>query len=203
MVEGLINIVIAILDKVGYIGIFFGMALESACIPIPSEAILPFGGFLSYLGRLNIYLTILLGTLGGTLGSLAAYYLGKLGGRPLVEKYADKIRLNRAHLEKSDYYFNRYGEKIVFYSRLMPIIRTFISLPAGISRMDVKKFTIYTFAGSLLWSIILGYAGFVMGQNWVLMRSWFHFADILVAAAIVIFALYKFITRTKTKKVNA
>jgi len=197
MVESLINLVIVVLDKVGYIGIFFGMALESACIPIPSEAILPFGGFLSYSGRLNLYFTILLGTLGGTFGSLVAYYLGKLGGRPLVEKYADKMRLNRAHLEKSDYYFNKYGEKIVFFSRLLPIIRTFISLPAGISRMEVKKFTVYTFAGSLLWSIILGYAGFVMGQNWVLMRSWFHLADIAVVAFIVLFIVYKFATRIK------
>lgn len=201
MVESLINIVIAVLDKVGYIGIFFGMALESACIPIPSEAILPFGGFLSYSGRLNLILVILLGTLGGTFGSLVAYYLGKLGGRPLVEKYADKIKLNRSHLEKSDYLFDKYGEKIVFFSRLLPIIRTFISLPAGISRMGVKKFTIYTFAGSLIWSIILGYAGFVMGQNWVLMRTWFHFADIAVAAAIVFYILY--LLAGKIKKVKA
>ena len=201
MIEGLINIVISVLDKVGYIGIFFGMALESACIPIPSEAILPFGGYLSYTGRLNLIITIHLGTLGGTFGSLAAYYLGKLGGRPWVEKYADTIRLNRAHIEKSDYYFNKYGEKIVFFSRLLPIIRTFISLPAGISRMEVKKFTIYTFAGSLIWSILLAYAGFVMGQNWVLMRTWFHVADIIVAAAIVIFIVYRFALRLK--KVNA
>jgi len=200
MVESLINIVIAVLDKLGYIGIFFGMALESACIPIPSEAILPFGGFLSYSGRLNLILVILLGTLGGTFGSLVAYYLGKLGGRPLVEKYADKIKLNRAHLEKSDYLFERYGEKIVFFSRLLPIIRTFISLPAGISKMEVKKFTIYTFAGSLVWSIILGYAGFVMGQNWVLMRTWFHFADIAVAAVIVFYLLY--LLAGKIKKSN-
>lgn len=201
MIESLINIVILVLDKVGYIGIFFGMALESACIPIPSEAILPFGGYLSYTGRLNLFWTIILGTLGGTLGSLAAYYLGKLGGRPLVEKYADKIRLNKAHLEKSDYWFDKYGEKIVFYSRLMPIIRTFISLPAGISRMDVKKFTIYTFAGSLIWSILLAYAGFVMGQNWVLMRTWFHLADIAVVVGIVGYFIYWFVT--KRKKVNA
>jgi len=197
MVESLINLVIAVLDKVGYAGIFFGMALESACIPIPSEAILPFGGFLSYSGRLDIFWTIMLGTLGGTFGSLVAYYLGKFGGRPLVEKYADKIRLNRAHLEKSDYYFNKYGEKIVFYSRLLPIIRTFISLPAGISRMDVKKFTVYTFAGSLIWSIILGYAGYVLGQNWVLMRPLFHIADIIVAGGILLFAAYKISGRFK------
>lgn len=201
MIEHLINLVIAVLDKVGYAGVFFGMALESACIPIPSEAILPFGGFLSYTGRLDIFWTIILGTLGGTLGSLAAYYLGKLGGRPLVEKYADKIKLNRAHLEKTDYYFEKYGEKIVFYSRLLPIIRTFISLPAGIAKMDVKKFVIYTFAGSLIWSVILGYAGYALGQNWVIMRPWFHVADILVVGVILAFAAYKLTGRLR--KVNS
>jgi membrane protein DedA with SNARE-associated domain len=201
MIEHLINIVIAVLDKVGYAGVFFGMALESACIPIPSEAILPFGGFLSYTGRLDIFWTIFLGTTGGTLGSLVAYYVGKLGGRPLVEKYADKIKLNRAHLEKTDYYFAKYGEKIVFYSRLLPIIRTFISLPAGIAKMDVKKFIIYTFAGSLIWSIILGYTGYALGQNWVLMKPWFHVADILVACAIIAFAAYKLTGRLR--KVNS
>jgi len=201
MIEHLINMVIAVLDKVGYAGVFFGMALESACIPIPSEAILPFGGFLSYTGRLDIFWTIFLGTAGGTLGSLVAYYVGKLGGRPLVEKYADKIKLNRAHLEKTDYYFAKYGEKIVFYSRLLPIIRTFISLPAGIAKMDVKKFVTYTFAGSLIWSIILGYAGYALGQNWVLVKPWFHVADILVACAIIAFAAYKLTGRLR--KVNS
>ena len=119
-----------------------------------------------------------MGTLGGTVGSIGAYYLGKFGGRPLVEKYADKLKLSKSHLEKSDEYFNKYGEKIVFYSRLLPIIRTFISLPAGISKMDFKKFTIYTFLGSLIWSVVLGYTGYKMGENWIAMRAWFHVADI-------------------------
>ncbi len=90
------------------------MALESACIPIPSEAILPFGGYLSFTGRLNLIAMILIGTIGGTAGSIGAYYLGKLGGRPLVEKYADKLRISKSKIEKSDEYFNKYGEKIVF-----------------------------------------------------------------------------------------
>lgn len=200
MIESLINFVIAVLDKTGYMGIFFGMALESACIPIPSEAILPFGGFLSYSGRLNIFWTIILGTFGGTFGSLAAYYIGKLGGRPLVEKYTEKLRLNKAHLEKSDFYFNKYGPKIVFFSRLLPIIRTFISLPAGISKMEVKKFILYTFTGSLIWSVLLGYAGYILGQNWVLIRPLFHIADIAVVIGIVAFAAYKLVLRLK--KVN-
>lgn len=193
MVERLIDAVIFILDKTGYAGTFIAMALESACIPIPSEAILPFGGYLSFTGRLNLILVIIFGTLGGTVGSIGAYYIGKVGGRPLVEKYADKLRLSKSHIEKSDYYFNKYGEKIVFYSRLLPIIRTFISLPAGISKMDVKKFTIYTLLGSAIWSVILGYAGYKMGESWTIIREWFHFADIALVVLIVAFILYKLI----------
>ncbi|AYD39143.1 DedA family protein [Clostridium fermenticellae] len=197
MVESLINLVIFILDKLGYAGVFLGMALESACIPIPSEAILPFGGYLSYTGRLNLISTIIIGTLGGTFGSIAAYYLGRLGGRPLVEKYADKLRLSKSKIEKSDQYFNKYGDKIVFYSRLLPIIRTFISLPAGISKMEFKKFTVYTFLGSLLWSIVLGYAGYKMGENWMKIHSLFHIADILVVLFIIGFVIYKIVKRYK------
>ncbi|MFL0195598.1 DedA family protein [Clostridium sp. WILCCON 0269] len=195
MVERIIDVVIFILDKTGYVGTFVAMALESACIPIPSEAILPFGGYLSFTGRLNLILVIIFGTLGGTAGSLGAYYIGKIGGRPLVEKYADKLRLSKAHIEKSDYYFNKYGEKIVFYSRLLPIIRTFISLPAGISKMDVKKFTIYTLLGSAVWSVLLGYTGYKMGENWTIIREWFHFADIALVILIVVFILYKLIIK--------
>ena len=199
MVESIVNMVIFVMDKVGYLGVFVFMALESACIPIPSEAILPFGGYLSYIGRLSIIPTILIGTLGGTFGSILAYYLGKLGGRPLVEKYATTLHLSKSSLDKSDEYFSKYGEKIVFYSRLLPIVRTFISLPAGISNMDFKKFVLYTFFGSLIWSILLGYTGYYMGKNWVIIRSWFHYADIAVAILIVGFIAYKVIKMKKVK----
>ena len=200
MVESLVNMVIFVMDKVGYFGVFIFMALESACIPIPSEAILPFGGYLSYLGRLSIIPTILIGTLGGTFGSILAYYLGKLGGRPLVEKYASTLHLSKSSLEKSDEYFSKYGEKIVFYSRLLPIVRTFISLPAGISNMNFKKFVLYTFFGSLIWSLVLGYAGYYMGQNWVIIRSWFHYADIAMVIVVVGFIGYKITKKRKLKK---
>ncbi|AKN33236.1 alkaline phosphatase [Clostridium carboxidivorans P7] len=202
MVESLINAVIFVLDKLGYVGIFAGMALESACIPIPSEAILPFGGYLSFTGRLNLIAMILIGTIGGTAGSIGAYYLGKLGGRPLVEKYADKLRISKSKIEKSDEYFNKYGEKIVFFSRLLPIIRTFISLPAGISKMEFKKFTIYTFLGSLIWSILLGYVGYKMGENWIMIRSWFHMADIAVVVCIIGFIIYKLVAKRKNINVE-
>jgi len=201
MVELIVNWAIMVLGKLGYWGVFSLMALESACIPIPSEAILPFGGFLASPAnpgtRLNLVLVILLGTLGGTVGSVFTYLLGAKGGRPLVEKYATKLRLSKSHIEMSDNYFNKYGDKIAFYSRLLPIIRTFISLPAGISKMNFKKFTIYTFVGSLIWSIILGYAGYAMGENWEVIRSWLHIADYLVVAAIFGLGIYWFVKKRK------
>lgn len=204
MIELIVNWAIWVLGKLGYFGVFSLMALESACIPIPSEAILPFGGYLASsanLGnRLDLTLVIIFGTLGGTFGSVVMYYIAAKGGRPLVDKYADKLRLNRDHLELSDRWFAKYGDKIAFYSRLLPIVRTFISLPAGLSKMNFKKFAAYTFFGSLIWSILLGYAGFVMGENWTLIRSWLHIADYLVVVAIL--GLIGYVFYKKRKKAN-
>jgi membrane protein DedA with SNARE-associated domain len=207
MIELIVNWAVATLGRLGYFGIASLMALESACIPIPSEAILPFGGYLASAAnpgnRLNLYLVIIIGTLGGTFGSIVCYYIGALGGRPLVEKYADKLRLKKSHLEMSDRYFEKYGEKIAFYSRLLPIVRTFISLPAGLSKMDIKKFAAYTFFGSLLWSIVLGYAGYYMGENWTKIRQWLHLADYAVMAAVVIIILYFVLKKRNKSKVEA
>ncbi|MDS0525252.1 DedA family protein [Clostridium sp. SHJSY1] len=206
MLETLVNWVIALLDKVGYFGVFTLMGLESACIPIPSEAILPFGGYLASPAntgtQLNLVFVILWGTIGGTLGSVITYLIGAKGGRPLVDKYAAKLRLNKSHIEMSYKYFNKYGEKIAFFSRLLPIIRTFISLPAGISKMDFKKFVFYTFIGSLLWSILLGYAGYAMGENWTLIREWLHIADYIVVAGVVGLIIFILVKKSKKAKVE-
>ncbi|AGK96548.1 DedA family protein [Clostridium pasteurianum] len=197
MVEHIINIIIVILDKLGYLGTFLGMLFESACIPIPSEIILPFGGYLSFKGHLNLILVIISGTLGGTVGSIIAYLIGSRGGRPLVEKYADKLHLSKEKIEKSDAMFNKYGDKIIFFSRLLPIIRTFISLPAGIAKMNFSKFVLYTVVGSAIWSAFLCYLGFIMGENWETIRSYYHYADIAMVILVIAFILYKIITRKK------
>jgi membrane protein DedA with SNARE-associated domain len=135
MIEFIVNWAILVLGKLGYFGVFSLMALESACIPIPSEAILPFGGYLASQAntgnRLSLIWVILWGTIGGTFGSAVTYLIGAKGGRPLVDRYAERLRLNKSHVEMSYRYFNKYGEKIAFFTRLMPIVRTFISLPAG------------------------------------------------------------------------
>lgn len=198
LVEHIINIIIVILDKLGYLGTFLGMLFESACIPIPSEIILPFGGYLSFKGHLNLVLVIISGTLGGTVGSIIAYLIGSRGGRPLVEKYADKLHLSKEKIEKSDAMFNKYGDKIIFFSRLLPIIRTFISLPAGIAKMNFSKFVLYTIVGSAIWSAFLVYLGFIMGENWETIRSYYHYADVAMVILVIAFILYKIITRKKT-----
>lgn len=200
MVNHIINLLILILGKLGYFGTFFGMFFESACIPIPSEITLPLGGYLSFTGQLNLILVIIFGTAGGTAGSIFAYYIGAKGGRPLVEKYADKLHLSKEKIDSSDALFNKYGDKIIFISRLLPIIRTFISLPAGIAKMNFAKFTTYTIIGSAIWSSLLVYLGFAMGKNWETIRSYYHYLDIAVALIIVGFIVYKIVTRKKKNK---
>ncbi|PJI09461.1 MULTISPECIES: DedA family protein [Clostridium] len=207
MVEHIIDFIIFLLGKLGYAGTFGGMLLESACIPIPSEIVLPFGGYLSSssapLGhKLNLIMVIVFATLGGLVGSILAYAIGAKGGRVLVYKYASTLHLSKEKIEKSESVFAKYGDKIIFISRLLPIIRTFISLPAGIAKMNFAKFAIYTFIGSAIWSTVLVYAGFVMGKNWQVIRSYFHIADYFVAGAIILFIVYSIVVYIKKKKKN-
>jgi membrane protein DedA with SNARE-associated domain len=177
----------------GYWGIAIGMAVESANIPLPSEVILPFGGYLVYTGRLEFFQAAMAGTIGGTLGSALSYYLGLRGGRPFLVKYGRYFGFSMNHLAVADRWFDRYGEATVFFTRLMPIVRTFISLPAGISGMNFKKFLVYTFLGSLPWSLLLTYVGLKLGQNWNTIGPWFHRLDVVVALGIaaVIFHLWR------------
>jgi membrane protein DedA with SNARE-associated domain len=200
LTEHIITILISTLTKLGYLGTFLGMLFESACIPIPSEIILPLGGYLSFTGSLNLVVTIIAATIGGTCGSIIAYLIGSKGGRPLVEKYANNLHLSKENIASSDAMFNKYGDKIIFISRLLPIIRTFISLPAGIAKMNFTKFITYTFIGSAIWSTILVYLGYVMGENWQKIRSYYHYLDVAVAVAIVGFIIYKIVTKNKKNK---
>lgn len=188
--EPFLHQVTVIIAALGYWGVGIGMAIESANIPLPSEVILPFGGYLVYAGRLDFWGTVLAGTVGGTLGSIGSYYLGSKGGRPFLRKYGHYIGVSDRNLAIADRWFDRYGEATVFFTRLMPIIRTFISLPAGIARMNFRKFVIYTFLGSLPWSILLVYVGYALGQNWQAIKPWFHRMDFLVASIIGVGLIY-------------
>jgi len=181
--------IVATISTLGYGGIVLLMAIESACIPLPSEVIMPFSGYLVYAGRFNLWIVALAGAFGCVLGSLVAYWVGMRGGRPLIEKYGRYILISRHDLDLADRWFARYGEAIVFISRLLPAIRTFIAFPAGVARMNLKKFVIYTFAGSLPWCLGLAYAGQKLGEQWdknPLLKSWFHRFDFVIGIVIAI-----------------
>ncbi len=169
----------------GYWGVAIGMAIESANIPLPSEIILPFGGYLVSTGRLDFFWTAMAGTIGGTVGSVISYILGLYGGRPFLLRYGRYFGVSQKNFDIAEKWFLRYGEATVFFTRLMPIIRTFISLPAGISGMNFPRFVLYTFLGSLPWCFFLTYLGMKLGEHWEDLKPWFHRMDVVVAAVIV------------------
>ncbi|HZK18248.1 MAG TPA: DedA family protein [Clostridia bacterium] len=173
------------------------MAIESANIPLPSEIILPFGGYLVSTGDLNFWGVAFAGTIGGTLGSMASYIIGFYGGRPLLDRYGRYLGISHANLAMADQWFTRYGEYTVFFTRLMPVIRTFISLPAGISKMNFNRFVIYTFLGSLPWCVFLTWLGFKLGEEWESIEKYFHLADVVIIGAVVLFIVVYFWRKKK------
>jgi membrane protein DedA with SNARE-associated domain len=179
---------------VGYLGVFIAMTIESAMIPLPSELILPFAGFLvsdpSKIeplagGAWNFWIVVVVATVGNTCGSLIAYAIGAWGGRPFLERYGKYILIRHHDIELADRFFARWGAQTAFFSRLLPIVRTFISFPAGVARMPLGKFIAYSTAGAFIWSTILVYAGTVLGANWVQIRTALQPFDLLIAMAIV------------------
>lgn len=178
----------------GYSGIAIMMAIESACIPLPSEIIMPFAGYLASKGEFTLWWASFAGAVGCVIGSVLAYWIGYYGGRKMVEKYGKYIFMSHHDLDIADKFFNKYGSAAIFTSRLLPVIRTFISLPAGIARMDFKKFVIYTFLGSLPWCYALAWIGKKLGDNWDTLGVYFHKFD-LVIGIILLAGLVWFIKR--------
>jgi len=179
------------------------MAIESACIPLPSELIMPLAGWMLIkdegLGWEWIILAGFFGAVGNTIGSLIAYYVGMRGGRPLVEKYGKYILISHHDLDLADRWFQRYGNLTVLASRMLPVVRTFISFPAGVSRMPIWQFTMYTFLGSFPWSVGLAAAGYALGSNWEDLRDWMRPADIPIVIVIVVLVgwyVYRHIRRS-------
>ncbi|HZE63098.1 MAG TPA: DedA family protein, partial [Pyrinomonadaceae bacterium] len=166
LLEILSGIIVAIISTLGYSGIVLLMAIESACIPLPSEIIMPFSGYLVSTGQMNLWVVAFAGAVGCVLGSLVAYWVGMKGGRPLIEKYGRYVLVSRHDLDLADRWFEKRGEIIVFVSRMLPAIRTFIAFPAGVARMNLKRFVIYTFAGSFPWCLGLAYIGQKLGEKW-------------------------------------
>jgi membrane protein DedA with SNARE-associated domain len=178
--------IISTISTLGYPGIVLLMAIESACIPLPSEIILPFSGYLVLSGRFNLWGVALAGALGCNLGSLVAYYAGALGGRKFLIQYGKYVMVSRREMDMADRWFENYGQWTVFFARLLPVIRTFIALPAGIARMNFWKFHVYTFLGSFPWCLGLAYAGYEMGAHWEMLRIYFHKFDFVIGALLVL-----------------
>ncbi len=182
--------IISTISALGYGGIILLMAIESANIPLPSEIIMPFSGFLVAQGQFNLYLVALAGALGCVLGSAFSYWLGLIGGRPLIERYGRYILISHHDLDLTDSWFKKRGELTVFFGRLLPIVRTFISFPAGIARMNFGRFILYSFLGSLPWCLLLAFIGQKMGENWENLRSIFHQFDYVILALIVLLVIW-------------
>lgn len=190
ILEFLGQIIISVISHLGYAGIVLLMGIESACIPLPSEVIMPFSGYLVSTGRFSLGWVAFAGAVGCNLGSLMAYYAGAWGGRPLAEKYGRLVWVSRHDLDMAERFFARYGDAAVFLARLLPVVRTFIALPAGIARMNFLRFNVYTFLGSFPWCWALAYLGLKLGPRWTILRQYFHRFDAVIGVAILAAVLW-------------
>lgn len=191
------------ISVLGYPGLAILMGIQTIAIPIPSEIILPFAGFLAYTGRFNLLLIALVGGLGSSVGASIAYFIGLKGGRPLVEKYGRLILISKNDLQMADNFFAKHGNKAVFFGMLLPIVRSFISFPAGISKVPLKKFLFYVFTGSFIWSLVLGYFGMKLGENWELLRDKLKGFDIAIVVLIITVGVWWIWRHLKNSKIQS
>ena len=176
-----------VISAMGYAGVVLLMGIESACIPLPSEIIMPFAGYLVYTGRFDLHGAALAGAVGCIVGSIPAYYLGQYGGRPLIERYGKYVLLSRHELDLADRLFARWGQWVVLAARLLPVIRTFIAFPAGVARMNMTRFVVYTFVGSYPWCYALAWVGMKLGEKWdrdPRLKAAFHRFDLAIGLAL-------------------
>jgi len=193
------------ISLLGYVGIFFLMMLESMVVPVASELVMPFAGFLVAQGNLNFILVIVASSLGSITGSLIFYYIGKTGGTTLVEKYGKYVLVDTEDIKKTEAWFNKRGELTIFIARLVPVVRHLISLVAGVGKMNVRKFTLYTILGATLWNGILTYLGFILGQHWNEVSQYVEELDIIIVILLVtgcLYFAYHHITRKRKNQVN-
>jgi membrane protein DedA with SNARE-associated domain len=179
-----------VIERLGYGGVFIGMTLESTGLPLPSEVIMVFAGYVVWEGRLTLLGITLAGTLGCLAGSLIAYGIGAYGGRPLLERYGKYVLIRKNELDRAEQWFEKHGESAVFVSRMLPIVRTVISYPAGIVRMDVKRFSLYTALGSLPFCFVFAYAGVALGPHWRDIRGLLRYFNIAVIVGLVVLVAY-------------
>ncbi|MFH1223884.1 MAG: DedA family protein [Pseudomonadota bacterium] len=208
MVETIIEFLkvftVGTIGSLGYFGIVALMAIESACIPLPSEIIMPFAGYLVYAGKMNLWLAALAGAIGCNVGSEIAYWIGSLGGRAAIYRYGKYILMSKKELASAEKWFEKYGSAAVFIARLLPVIRTFIAFPAGVAKMPRARFHIYTFLGSYPWCLLLAWAGMKAGEMWddknSTLRHIIHEADIVIGVLILIGIIWFIRSRIKAFK---
>ena len=177
------------IDSWGYLAVAILMAMENACIPVPSELILGFAGYLVSAERMTFTGAMIAGMIGGMAGSIFAYVVGATGGRKFVDKYGKYFFIKKSHVDLAQKWFDKYGIRAVFFSRMLPVVRTFISLPAGFARVNFKQFLFYTFAGSLPWTALILYAGILLGDNWEYLLEIGHkFSAAFIVVSVVIIA---------------
>lgn len=184
----LAGFIIAVISAGGYLGVVLLMAIESACIPLPSEVVMPFAGYLVYTGRFDLLAAATAGAIGCNLGSTVAYYVAAYGGRPVIERWGRYALIRTHDLDRAEQLFDRFGSVMVFVGRLLPVIRTFIAFPAGLARMRMLPFQIYTFVGSWIWCLVLAYIGFILGDRWnsdPQFRRIYHALDLVIVVLLV------------------
>ena len=199
--EQLTQTFLAFIDSWGYLAVAVLMAMENACIPVPSELILGFAGYLVSAERMTFTGAMIAGMVGGMVGSIFAYVVGATGGRKFVDKYGKYFFIKKSHVDLAQKWFDKYGIRAVFFSRMLPVVRTFISLPAGFARVNFKQFLFYTFAGSLPWTALILYAGVLLGDNWeYLLEVGHEFSMAFIVISVVIIAWLYFRHRRRNLK---
>ena len=189
----------SVIDKTGYVGVFVLSMLESAAIPIPSEVVVPFAGFLASSGRFGFWAVVFAATLANLAGSIVLFLIGRSGGRWILERYGKYVFIHQKDLDLGDRWFSKYGSAAVFFGRMLPVVRTFVSLPAGIAKMNFKKFTAFTFLGALPWNFMLALIGLKLGDNWEVLHPYFQKLNYGIVFLIVL-AVVWYIVKHKHKK---
>ncbi|MBI4363458.1 MAG: DedA family protein [Candidatus Doudnabacteria bacterium] len=184
------NFITQTISSLGYFGVALLMAIESAAIPLPSEIIMPFAGFLVESGRFTLFGLALAGATGSVIGSIVTYALGYYGGRPLIIKYGRYVLISEHDLRLTERFFQRFGKLSTFIGRLLPVVRTFISIPAGIGKVPFGSFVVYTFVGSIIWSYLLAWLGMKLGENWQQLENYFRRFDAVIVIVIVIVIIW-------------
>lgn len=201
LISTITQLIISIISSSGYVGVFLLMLSESALIPIPSEVTMTFAGYLVSTGKFNLYAVIFAGAFANLAGSWLAYWLGFWGEKTivitLIKKYGKYLLISEHEFHKSEAWYRKYGEAITFFSRVLPVIRTFISLPAGIAKMNFWKFTIFTFVGSLIWSAFLAYIGFILGRNWNSLHPYYQKFEYIIVGGVVLVGIYYLLHKLK------